>query len=437
MAPDPRTPDESPGKKPPSTAELLEKLKQKRLGQKSAAKKPPASPPSPAKPPVHPVKKAKPAPSGKPTEKPTPPKRGAPAPKIPTSKKPVPVREIPSAGESNDIPAEESPKPVSRVKRIRQALTSRRTEAAAGVSEVTIPKLYYSQIKRFVLKRRMTQVFVLVFMAIACFGAIRWVAVEFGERTKILRAVSDGMQQLENSHLPEAGDQFRRALDLYLIYQASWFNHLRFRDGLVETTLIRAAQGWRSIGDYKEGFEVFQQICLNKPHGKSSWLDNTLQESLTEFVGGEHWDENEYKEMYSWLLQQDPASWGNGSILQIRATEWVSLRAIPVTKRFEEAGIVILGVPSPEEGGEKDLFRYDAQFFYKEDQFPGEVHIVIGPALGEAERKRLDWYVQKKYKCLLFCRLDGERYMLNRMDGIMLSENPFVEEFNRVVNAVG
>ena len=78
--------------------------------------------------------------------------------------------------------------------------------------------------------------------------------------------------------------------------------------------------------------------------------------------------------------------------------------------------------------GEIDV---DAISIYYVDQPVGTITIQTAPEMPESARKRLDWYLQERPRCLFFLQ-NPDRPVLQSLEGIILSEPYSVEEFNRL-----
>lgn len=400
MAADKPKPDSPSPRKAKSTAKLLEELKAKK--QRSAAKQ---TAPPPVRKPVPSEKPKSPGPPPQPRE---------------DADRPEPPRNARLHALSR--PSAPPGRPVARPMRPGKA------------PDTPLPRLNYEKIKAILARRKAVSLMVLFILAGLTAAGIAALVNQYAHRGDILRNANMGLTALEENRLDGAQAHFERALELYRAHNTGIEKHLWFNDGSIETVMMRVAHGWRSLGRFEPGLEIYREVWLRNTYGPHSWLGQLIHQSMFEFIQPAHWTESELREMRETLLQTDPYSWGEGAIGQIRLTEWVTLLAIPAAERFERADIVILGIPAPDPGFDGEHFNLEAQFFYKDERMPGRVAVRLPDPLSENELQRIRWYAESGFKCLVFGSVSGNRIALNGMEGINLSENPFVEAFNEALN---
>lgn len=316
----------------------------------------------------------------------------------------------------------------------------------------TISGIYY-RIARQRMKRRAawyTGIF-LVLLVFAVLG-IGFFAVNRAKTAQILHWVSNGLEMLRFDQVDEAEASFDQALAVYRHYHV-WYPDLWWKsDALVFHAMLRAAQGYRSLGLYQKGLDVFQVVALHNTRGLHTWVGRMMKEGLDEFVDESHWSLRDMNAIYEILLQTPPAYWGASEALVVHATEKVGLVVWPMRERFRtlravmswtpgpknyawfferavtETGVVIYGTPQPMEPG--DVYcMVDGMRFYFVEHLPGPVPLFFAP-MPESHLARLQWYCRTNQPCLIFGIMRDFQFFLTRIDGILLCEPGTVEQFN-------
>ncbi|MEW6239015.1 MAG: hypothetical protein AB1656_26845 [Candidatus Omnitrophota bacterium] len=273
---------------------------------------------------------------------------------------------------------------------------------------------------------------ILTIIAVAAAAYLLLLMSDKRHRGVILDGVLQGLTALEKKDAAQAALKFDETLRLYCDYHTKNPKWWVQADALVFPAVLRMAQGWRSLGDYAKALETFRQVSLHNPGGSSGWIGELFQNELTEFISSSHWTLDEQEALYQSMLKIPAESWDAGAIMLVRATEWAGLNVYPMIERLESADLAGYGKPIPLENPQASSFRMLVIMFYKVDRIPEIVRIQI-PTMPDYQRKRLEWYLKSNVECLLFGQNAGDRIQLNGIEGILLSEQKNVDEFNRVI----
>lgn len=318
---------------------------------------------------------------------------------------------------------EKLPFPTSRIK------TKRKREPSSR----TISQVFYRKIKERSIRKKWFQIVVLLLVGLAAFEVIMWYVKNRIETSDLLKLSTQAFIALENDRLDDANLYLSEILTQYKTFHIDhpdwWFQ----QDVNIFTTMLRVAQCWRSLDDIQKGIETYQAVCLHNSEGPNSWIGKQLDEEMADFVTNERWTDAERQEIYSLLLQTDPATWGLCGSSLVKATEQAGLKLVPMKERIENADIIVYGTPMVPESLESNSMTVDGKLFYLTEHNPGEVEIDFPATLKDYERQRLQWYTTAQRECLIFCKTQESRMILTGIEGIVLSEKYSLEWFNALI----
>lgn len=432
--PESEEPKKTTKKKPPSTADILKKIRQKK-GLSST-------------PPVQPKRTPKKSPGSKPKTvqtKSTTPKQTKPVikkassaskPLLKSSKKTEPPQiETPvSDVEHNDKPAflddVDSPETIN-IEKSESGIPPRKKHKKF-ISAKVIPQSSYQRMKDLIFKRWFLQLIALFWMTCIVGYAIVLVLTQFSYRETILENVDRGWIALEEGNNTEAQRIFQETLAFYKTYRIGFSKHLWFNDGQTEVAVLNMAQGWRNLGDMEKGIESLKQVCLHDPFTTNTWMDGMMRNQIITFIDRQQWDDDELVKMYWYLMERDPKDWDVGEIYLPLMTEWVAMQLYPIGERFAKAYDVVYGMPiQMNESG--NSFTINAETYYKQDQGDETLTIILPIRITQDSKTRFTWYLKQGVKCVFFCKeIDGS-YVLDGIEGIHMNDTYFMEEFNDTV----
>ena len=346
------------------------------------------------------------------------------------SKKTIPPKQAPKKTEIS------SPKSVSKLihrERQTRSIGTKQILRNRKPSEKTLSPLFYKQIQARARGIRLKQKVALLLVGMIGFSLILYYYFDRSRRIEIITTAVKGFQSLEKDDLSSAKFYFGHAHSLYQTYH-TWNPDLWWPiDGKLFVSMLRVAQGWRSLGDYQKALDIFQDVAKRNTHGPESWVGRKIDEELVEFINPEYWSEEELSKIYRTLLAINPASWDTCADLQTSVTERVGLTLHPLQERYQQADFIAYGIPSLAEENQGASFLLNATHFYKFISTPEKISIAISSSLAPPLRVRLDWYINTGKKCFVFGNLNGRTFLLNDIDGILLGREETILEFNRIV----
>lgn len=422
--PESEEPKRTQKKKPPSTADILKKIRQKK-GQaasktgkpKSTSKKSSASKPKVAQPKT--AKPKKPVPT---KQKPKPERVEEP------DEKPVSGLDLEDLPSFLDEPSTQETKPETQT----ESEIPPRKPHKRFVSSKVIPKSGYRRMKDIIFKRWFLQLVVLFWLTCIVGYAITVVLTQFGYRESILENVDKGWIALEEGNENEARRIFQETLTFYKTYRVGFSKYLWFNDGQTEIAVLNMAQGWRNLGEMEKGIECFQQVCLHDPFTTNTWMDETMRNQILTFIDRLQWGEDELQQLYRYLLAKNPKEWDVGEIYLPLMTEWVAMQIYPTGQRFAKAYDVVYGTPMPINES-RNSFTVKNASNYKQDQTGDELTILYPTRISSEEKERLQWYVNQDIQCVFFCQELEGAYLLDGIEGIQMNDIFFMEDFNTIV----
>lgn len=419
-------------KKPPSTADILKQIRQKKNLPSSASTDEPKT-----------IPKAKPVTKPK-TAEPTLTQPKLTKPKAAIAKKqttPVETTVSKKAAEPiADLDKEIKPsflddaiEPETILPKIAQGGIPPRKPHKRFVSAKVISKSAYQRMKDLIFKRSFLNVIFLFWMTCIVGYAIVWVIIQYGNRDFILKNVDKGWIALDENKQDEAKKIFGATLAFYENYRTGITKYLWFNDGQTEIAALQMALGYRNMGEMEKGIQCFKQVCLHDPFTTNIWMDDKMRENIVQFIDPDQWSKEELLRMYWHLMQGNPADWDLGAVYLPLMTEWVAMNMVPVQERFVNAFDVVYGLPLKRNEG--NSITVNAETFYKQEMKPGGFNIFIPSGIPEEAVQRLDWYIQQGNPCVMFCKQLEGNYILDGIEGIYLNDTLFIDTFNDTVKA--
>jgi hypothetical protein len=295
----------------------------------------------------------------------------------------------------------------------------------------TISQVYYKLSEKHELKKYIAGIVILSILIIATVVGYSRLWNDQNQSSTIVKAIDEGMTSLLNDKLEEARSSLQISLDIYRSYHIDnpkvWWK----RDAPLFIRMLKSAQGWRSLGDYKNGLLTFEAVAQHNTTGYKSSVGEQMETELTEFINGSHWSPEEMKEIYLYMLEIPPSSWGSSDILLIRATERLGLSVFPLADRLKNANLVIYGTPAPMRLVQDESMTVNVIRAYKVDSLPETVALKLSSDLSLTTRQRLLWYSKANQKCMIFAKNPKEPTVGNS-ESVVLSEPYIVDEFNRL-----
>lgn len=326
-------------------------------------------------------------------------------------------------------------KPINKFPAPTQKYPSRKTGVLRRrtIRTDTISQTLYKLSEKRTLAKYIIGISILSFLFLAVSGGYLWFWSDQNQSSAIVKAIDDGMTSLLNDQLQEARSSLQISLDRYRTYHAEnpklWWK----RDAQLFIRMLRSAQGWRSLGEYKNGLLTFEAVAQHNTAGPSSWVGAQMEAELAEFFDASHWTPDEMKEMYLYLLEIPPSSWDKSDILLIRATERQGLVVFPLADRLKNANVILYGTPAPMRTFQDDSLLVNVIRYYKVDSLPETVALKLSPDLSLPARQRLLWYSEANRNCMIFAQ-NSKQPTLENLESVVLSEPYVVDEFNRLYN---
>ncbi|MBI1282528.1 MAG: hypothetical protein GC179_30655 [Anaerolineaceae bacterium] len=335
-------------------------------------------------------------------------------------------------------PALPPPRRESESARADQAASARVRKDLAGrtPSSRILPMRLYGMAKSRLLKKRVLAAMVVALLSLLCAGWILYMGAVRGVKDHVIEAADRGLEALHQDRLDAARDFFDAGLNLFRQYNS----YPRMLDGSASTELNTAAlnigQGFRSLGEIESAVRTFQLCAAYAGEEPASWQAASLSESLEELIRVDHWSLEQDQRLYKALLEENPRDWRAAATKLVYLTERVSRRLKPLTKRYQEAEIVLYGSPRRVSDASNGEFVVDVKSIYKVDWEDTLIYIQPAGSLSDRERARLNWYLDANQPCLFFVGALDHKGVIDSIDDVILSVDGNVEEFDAVVQSL-
>lgn len=332
--------------------------------------------------------------------------------------------------EAKDTP--EANKPGQTAAKSPPPSTQTKPRGARRPSTRILSKSLYRRAGAIMMKRRLVQ-----FAALMAFLGIGgwWIAmfaIDQRDANIVINASSAAMKALEDDRLGEAQQQLNLAFDTFMRYQENLSAWRRRDDAQLAPAILRVAQGYRALGLTSKGLETLRRFALYLPDGMDSWQGRLFRDECSQFIDPEVWPPDEDQYLYNLLVLEDASTWSEGDELLVELTEAVGVRLDPLWRRYRETDAAFFGAPRAiiDTQGE---FALDAEIVYKIDREPGLIYITPAARFTDAERKRLDWYLNSGRRCLIFSQQNNNELKLTSIEDIVLARPKLVQAFNEAV----
>ncbi|MBN2328009.1 MAG: hypothetical protein JXR73_12720 [Candidatus Omnitrophica bacterium] len=259
------------------------------------------------------------------------------------------------------------------------------------------------------------------------------IAVIFRSNPKvllILHSVDQGFAALEENRIEEASNHLQKALDAYNTYHIQHPGLWWKRDTKIFISMLKSTQGWRKLGDFRQGLLTFESVAAHNSEGLNSWVGVQMESDMMEFINSSHWTDEQIASMNSFIQKMPLSSWGDQALLLIRASERVGLNVVSMKERLEDLDFLIYGVPKPMTTRGDDKLNVDAIRYYYIDRKIAFETVALPDSLPAYVRERLFWYSRVNRECLVFVK-NPDQPTIQSLNDILLSESRNVEEFNR------
>ncbi len=281
--------------------------------------------------------------------------------------------------------------------------------------------------------RTIINFFVLIILAMGIGMIFYSYGQEASQKHTIMQSAINGLKALEQENLELAANQFDKALRQFRTYHPNPTRYQWNADAKVYALMFKVAQGYRSLGDYKNSIETYGEVAKRNIKGRKMWVAEQLFSGLSDTVESERWSDRELQEMYQFMLNIDPHTWKHGDYFQVWATELVGLRIIPMEERYSNADLIAYGLPQPMLSLKDKTLRVHAERFYRTERLPSAIEFTIPSNMNETLRKRLQWYGEAEFGCLVFGSNTSSAPVLDGIEGIVLSDHHTVGPFNELV----
>jgi tetratricopeptide (TPR) repeat protein len=295
-----------------------------------------------------------------------------------------------------------------------------------------ISKLSYRKMKKNLLFQYWGHFLLLMVITVGITGAFYVYLTDQHEKREILLLATKGLSALENEETTTAQTYFDQALERFLPYHPNPSENRWNADAKLYSVLFKVAEGYRSVGNYVKAIDTLEALAKRNIHQRQRWMAEQLQYHLNDVIMSARWNGETINQLYHNLLNRLPSSWGPSAYYQTWATELAGLRVVPMPDRYREADLVVYGIPKHFDQLQQILIIEGIRY-YKVDQLPGEITIHLPPELMDTYQKRIAWYVEAGYECLIFGKTVVGGFQLLGIEGIVLSDHHTVEPFNALV----